>query len=197
MQDVDREDFIALGAFDDARNVPVAFIVAEVSHLGRTHVFQEHEASLQATASASGSSAGVAEQDVQAVAGAHSDSSNMDQASMPASSGAAAAAAAKAGASTSGATSESGTGPEPGSSNLPPHRQPISIRQLHKTEGWSQGDVCVGVHYIGVDYEYRRQGIGRQLLDYVKDIAQAARWAGNKRLGSGILLIMLCSLTTP
>jgi GNAT superfamily N-acetyltransferase len=38
---------------------------------------------------------------------------------------------------------------------------------------YSADDLIVGVHFLGVDFEYRRQGIATQLLDAVKQVATA------------------------
>lgn len=40
------------------------------------------------------------------------------------------------------------------------------------------GDVAVAVWYLGVSYEYRRQGLGSRLLDLVKEVGEAARCVG-------------------
>lgn len=49
------------------------------------------------------------------------------------------------------------------------------IRLLRATSA-DKRDTAVGIYYIGVDFEYRRQGIGSQLLDYVSEVAQECRW---------------------
>lgn len=38
--------------------------------------------------------------------------------------------------------------------------------------GMRVNDAVVCISYLGVDYEYRRQGIGRHLVDYVQQIAE-------------------------
>ncbi len=49
------------------------------------------------------------------------------------------------------------------------------LQQLLTAGGWSPSDVIASVYYVGVDFEYRRQGIGKQLLDLVKKVARGAR----------------------
>lgn len=45
------------------------------------------------------------------------------------------------------------------------------MARLQRATGAGARDMVVGVYYIGVDFEYRRQGIGAQLLDYVVEVA--------------------------
>jgi GNAT superfamily N-acetyltransferase len=49
-----------------------------------------------------------------------------------------------------------------------------TIRQLCQQRGWAAQDLAASVQYLGVDFEFRRQGIGRQLLDVARDVAWAA-----------------------
>lgn len=80
--------------------------------------------------------------------------------------------------STEGSSTEAST-TESASSAVEPTQQQqqaaIShVRDLVDDHGWEHEDLAVSVQYIGVDFEYRRQGIGRQLLDMVQDIAWQA-----------------------
>jgi ribosomal protein S18 acetylase RimI-like enzyme len=36
---------------------------------------------------------------------------------------------------------------------------------------YAPDDLIVGVYFLGVDFEYRRQGIGTKLLDFVRSLA--------------------------
>ncbi|GAX83775.1 hypothetical protein CEUSTIGMA_g11200.t1 [Chlamydomonas eustigma] len=49
------------------------------------------------------------------------------------------------------------------------------MQALLQAGGWSPSDIIVSIYYIGVDFEYRRQGLGQQLLDLVKKVALGAR----------------------
>jgi ribosomal protein S18 acetylase RimI-like enzyme len=48
------------------------------------------------------------------------------------------------------------------------------VQDLLVKGGWRASDVIARVYYVGVDFEFRKQGVGRQLLDIVKEVAKAA-----------------------
>lgn len=46
--------------------------------------------------------------------------------------------------------------------------------RLLRSGSASAGALVLSVYYVGVDFEYRRQGIGQQLLEHARDIGDAA-----------------------
>ncbi len=52
------------------------------------------------------------------------------------------------------------------------------MRQLLVQSGLDGGSQAVGLYNLGVDFEYRRQGIASALLDYTCQVARELRWAG-------------------
>lgn len=65
------------------------------------------------------------------------------------------------------------------------------IRGILRSAGWAEEDFMLSIYFLGVDYEYRRQGIGRVLLDYIRELGTQLRWvqrvarSGKTRLGAG------------
>ncbi len=56
------------------------------------------------------------------------------------------------------------------------HEQRLqSVAELVDQSDWeTDADVAVAVQYLGVDFEYRRQGLGHHLMDTVRDVAKEA-----------------------
>ncbi len=51
---------------------------------------------------------------------------------------------------------------------------PAFARLVGEEIGCAPHELCVCVWYLGVDYEFRRQGVGRQMMDLAKQVAQEA-----------------------
>ncbi|MEW5314462.1 MAG: hypothetical protein WDW38_005960 [Sanguina aurantia] len=49
------------------------------------------------------------------------------------------------------------------------------LGSLLQAGGWLASDTIMSIYYIGVDFEFRRQGVGKTLLDCAKEVAIAAR----------------------
>jgi ribosomal protein S18 acetylase RimI-like enzyme len=50
-----------------------------------------------------------------------------------------------------------------------------SLQQLLSSTGLNPADTAVAVKYVGIDYEYRGQGIGQQLVSLMQEVATEAR----------------------
>jgi GNAT superfamily N-acetyltransferase len=71
-----------------------------------------------------------------------------------------------------------------------------SMRQLAQHGSWGPQDAVIGIHYVGVDFEFRRQGLGSQLVSLVEGMGEAAGYVLEGRLGYriGFKCTIACSV---
>eukprot|EP00798_Chlamydomonas_sp_ICE-L_P018811 gene18811-25356_t len=157
--ELNNDSYICLGAFEERSEdeVPVAFIIAQLSRLDQTKelYLDDGEPSPGPESTTQGG-----------VASGNSPSSSQ------------------------GHSTQTGNGTAPVPDSGSEDRSGTDVYSLLQGTGYQPTDVVLSVYFLGVDFEFRRQGFGRQLLGLVQSVAEAKAngpdWKGRPQLYHGV-----------
>mmetsp|Transcript_21521 Transcript_21521/g.59621 ORF Transcript_21521/g.59621 Transcript_21521/m.59621 type:complete len:378 (+) Transcript_21521:41-1174(+) len=173
MDQLRQENCIALGAFD-SEELPVAFIVAELAKLKNSQDFfdqqegaQSHPVPSERQASPSSGNESTqrstASLEPDALQGSTAARGNLEPLESSPQHG-----------QVSGEAASALQVPASAPQLADEHASTISTQHFLQSIDCRPDAQVLGIRLLGVDFEYRRQGVGSQLLDYVKQVAQLA-----------------------